>query len=93
MNIKDFFKRNNLNTENVEILQSEKTYQGTTENILYLSLDGEVDGQDYLVLSRTLASKVREDLGELASASVSKTEQGWGLICHSTVTVLGTISL
>lgn len=93
MNIKDFFKKNGLNTESVEVLQSEKTYQGTTEPILYLSLDGEVDGQDYLVMSRTLASKVREDLGELATASVSKTEQGWGLICHSTVTVLGTISL
>lgn len=93
MNIKDFFKRNNLNTENVEILQSEKCYKGTTENILYLSLDSEVDGQDYLVMSKTLASKVREDIGELATASVSKTEQGWGLICHSTVTVLGTISL
>lgn len=93
MNIKDFFKKNNLNTENVEILQSEKCYQGTTEPILYLSLDDEVDNQDYLVMSRTLASKVREDIGELAKASVSKTEQGWGLICHSTVTVLGTISL
>lgn len=93
MNIKDFFCKNGLNTEGVEVLQSEKTYQGTTEPILYLSLESEVDGQDYLVMSRTLAEKVREDLGELAKASVSHTDQGWGLICHSTVTVLGTISL
>lgn len=93
MNIKDFFEKNGLNTKGIEILQSEKCYKGTTENILYLSLDDEVDGQDYLVMSRTLAGKVRENTAELATASVTKTEEGWGLICHSTVTVLDTISL
>lgn len=92
MNIKEFFEKHHLST-NIEVLQSEKPYKGTEENILYLQLDEEVDGQDYLVMSRTLAAKVREDLDELKTASVTKTEEGWGLICHSKVTSLGTISL
>lgn len=99
MNIKSFFQKYNLDTK-VDILESSKTYKdrdgkATTENILYLSFDSEIGdtGQDYLVMSRTLASKVREDNQELAKAQVTETEEGWGLICAATVKVLGTISL
>lgn len=93
MTIKQFFEKFNLNTKGIEIKQSEKTYKGTTDNILFITLENEVDGQDYLVMSHNLATKVATDPSALASASATHTDEGWGLICASTVTVLGSIDL
>ena len=93
MDIKDFFRNYGLRTSNIEVKQSSNCYAGTDDPILYINLDKEVDGQDYLVMSHTLATKVAQDINELTSASVTCTEAGWGLISHSTVTVLGTVSL
>ena len=97
MTIKEFFSKNNLQ-KNLDILESSKTYKDadgktTSEKILYINLSGDVDGQDYLVLSRNLAKKVRKDANEITKAQVQSTEFGWGLICASTVTVLGSVSL
>ena len=93
MTIQDFFKKFNLNTAGIQIKQSSKTYQGTEDPILFITLDEEVDGQDYLVMSHNLATKVASDTSVLSTASVTHTEQGWGLICASTITVLGTVDL
>ena len=64
MTIKEFFSKNNLQ-KNLDILESSKTYKDadgktTSEKILYINLSADVDGQDYLVLSRNLAKKVRK---------------------------------
>ena len=93
MTIKQFFEKFDLNTTGIKIKQSEKTYKGTTDNILFITLDKEVDGQDYLVMSHNLAAKVADDKSALASASATHTDEGWGLICASTVTVIGSIDL
>lgn len=93
MTIQNFFKHFGLSTKGIQIKQSEKTYQGTTDHILFITLDEEVSGQDYLVMSHSLAIKVADDPSVLSTASVTHTEQGWGLICASTVTVLGTVDL
>lgn len=99
MNIKAFFQKYNLDASKVDILESEKVYKvdgkDTTDKILYLSFPEEIGdtGQDYLVMSRTLANKVRANKEELRKAQATETEEGWGLICAATVKVIGTISL
>lgn len=97
MTIKQFFDKHGLQKD-FNIFESSKTYKDangktTSEKILYINLSADVDGQDYLVLSRNLAKKVRENKDELAKAQVQSTEFGWGLICASTVKVFGSISL
>lgn len=97
MTIGEFFDKNNLQ-KNLKIFESSKTYRDangktTSEKILYINLSADVDGQDYLVLSRNLAKKVRENQDELTKAQVQSTEFGWGLICASTVKVFGTVTL
>lgn len=97
MTIKQFFDKHDLQKD-FNIYESSKTYKDangktTSEKILYINLSADVDGQDYLVLSRNLAKKVRENQDELTKAQVQSTEFGWGLICASTVKVLGSVSL
>lgn len=97
MSIKQFFDKHDLQKD-FNIYESSKTYKDangktTSEKILYINLSADVDGQDYLVLSRNLAKKVRENKDELTKAQVQSTEFGWGLICASTVKVLGSVSL
>ena len=97
MTIKEFFSKHGLQ-KNLDIYESSKTYKDadgktTSEKILYINLSDDVDGQDYLVLSRNLAKKVRKNQTELTKAQVQSTEFGWGLICASTVKVLGSVYL
>lgn len=97
MSIKQFFDKHDLQKD-FNIFESSKTYKDangktTSEKILYINLSADVDGQDYLVLSRNLAKKVRENKDELTKAQVQSTEFGWGLICASTVKVFGSVSL
>ena len=97
MTIKEFFNKYDLQ-KNFNICESSKTYKDangktTSEKILYINLSDDVDGQDYLVLSRNLAKKVRKNQNELTKAQVQSTEFGWGLICASTVKVLGSVYL
>lgn len=97
MTINQFFDKYDLQ-KNFNIYESSKTYKDadgktTSEKILYINLSADVDGQDYLVLSRNLAKKVRENQDELTKAQVQSTEFGWGLICASTVKVFGTVTL
>ena len=97
MTIKEFFSKHGLQKD-FNIYESSKTYKDadgktTSEKILYINLSDDVDGQDYLVLSRNLAKKVRKNQNELTKAQVQSTEFGWGLICASTVKVLGSVYL
>lgn len=97
MTIKQFFDKYGLQKD-FNIYESSKTYKDadgktTSEKILYINLSDDVDGQDYLVLSKNLAKKVRKDKKELNKAQVQSTEFGWGLICASTVKVFGSVSL
>lgn len=85
--IKDFFTKHNLSTTNVKILRSEKCYKNTTEKILFINLEKKIDGQDFLVMSRRLANKVRENPNELKNAAVIKTEVGWGLISRTSFNI------
>lgn len=93
MKIKQFFEENNLNLK-IEINQSErKNYEGSKDPILYLSLERPVDGQDYLVLSHSLATKVQKDPSAIKEADAKLTEFGWGLICRAQVTTIATVEL
>ena len=94
MKIKDFYTAHSLRTEGVELRESEKkTYEGTSEKILYIQLPMEVEGQDFLVCSRTLAAKLRDKSLSLRDAHVTSTEFGYGLICPQTTKVIETIDL
>lgn len=66
-------------------------YQGTETKITWLTLSDEVDGQDYLVMSATLAAAFEADKSILKTAQVQKTDEGWGLIMPATCEDLGEI--
>ena len=93
MKIKDFYTAHSLSTKGVELRESEKTYEGSQEKILYIQLPQEVEGQDFLVCSRTLAAKLRDKSLTLREADVTSTDFGYGLICPQTTKVIETIDL
>ena len=93
MTIVDFFKNHGLSGKGLDIRESTKTYEGSEEPILYIQLSKEVEGQDYLVCSKTLASKLRDKSLTLAEANVQLTEEGYGLICPQTTKVFATVDL
>lgn len=93
MKIKDFYTAHSLRTEGVELRESSKTYEGSQEKILYIQLPMEVEGQDFLVCSRTLAAKLRDKSLTLRNADVTLTDVGYGLICPQTTKVIETIDL
>lgn len=93
MNIKAFYTAHNLSTKGVELRESEKTYEGSQEKILYIQLPMEVEGQDFLVCSHTLATKLRDKSLTLRDADVTETDFGYGLICPQTTKVIETIDL
>lgn len=77
-----------INLAKCKLCFSEKQYyKGTNVHIHYIDLDKSVDGQDFLVLSRTLAMKYLEknDIHVLKDADATKTEEGWGLIYHQPI--------
>ena len=91
MNLKEFYTAHDLSTKGVKLRESEKqTYKGTDEKILYIELPKEVEGQDYLVCSRTLASKLRSKELKLGEARVQFDEDfgQYGLVCPSNSKVL-----
>lgn len=69
----------------------ENNYKGSDQKIIWLSLSNEVDGQDYLVMSATLAAAFENDKSILKSAQVQKTSEGWGLVMPATCEDLGEI--
>jgi len=93
MNIKAFYTAHNLSTKGVELRESSKTYEGTSEKILYIQLPTEVEDQDFLVCSKTLASKLRSKELKLSDADVAHGDFGYGLICPQTTKVIETIDL
>lgn len=93
MTLKSFLEENGITTTGIEIKKTEKTYSGTSVQIMYINLPKYVDGQDYLVFSRHLAEKVLDDKSFLKKAEAKKTTEGWGLICPTTVEVFATIDL
>ena len=93
MNIKAFYTAHNLSTKGVELRESEKTYEGSQDKILYIQLPMEVEGQDFLVCSHTRATKLRDKSLTLRDADVTSTDFGYGLICPQTTKVIDTIDL
>lgn len=84
MTIKQFFTQFGISAAESKLVQSEtKTYEDSDIPVTYIRLNKAVDGQDYLVLSKNLASKVIDDTSNLASSDATHTEYGWGLICHA----------
>ena len=94
MTFKQFIENFNVDIEQCSVNESEtQYYEGTTDPVMWIGLDKPIDGQDWLVLSHTLASKVRENQAELAKCDAKlDPDHGWGLICHSTVKSLGSLS-
>ena len=93
MKIANFFKANDLSGKGVELRESSKTYEKSNDKILYIQLQKEVDDQDFLVCSHTLAQKLRDKSLKLAEAEVVRTDVGYGLICPQTTVVIDTIDL
>ena len=93
MKIKAFYESHGLSTQGVEIRESSRKYEKSDDLILYIQLPLEVDGQDFLVCSHTLATKLRDKSLTLRDAEVTSSEFGWGLICPQTTKVIETIDL
>jgi DNA polymerase-3 subunit epsilon len=79
-----FVKDYEIDLAKCKLLFSEKLYEKSDIHIIYISLDKEIDNQDYIVFSHRLAMRFLEkhDVKVLRDADVQKTEFGWGLICH-----------
>lgn len=69
----------------------QNNYKGTETKITWLALSNEVEGQDYLVMSATLAAAFETDKSILKTAQVQKTSEGWGLIMPASCENLGEI--
>lgn len=93
MKIKTFFEQHSLSTKGIELRESSKTYEDSTDKILYIQLPMEVEEQDFLVCSHTLAQKLRDKSLTLREAEVVHSDVGFGLICPQTTTVIETIDL
>lgn len=96
MTIVDFFKAHDLSGKGIELRETNvKTYEGTTDKILYINLPKQIEGQDFLVCSRTLASKLRSKDLTLKEACVSHDEDTdlIGLVCPATTKVIETVDL
>lgn len=84
MTIRQFFTQFGISAAGSKLVQSEtKTYEDSDIPVTYIRMNKSVDGQDYLVLSKNLASKVLENTSNLADSDATHTEYGWGLICHA----------
>lgn len=94
MTFKQFIENFGIDVERCSVNQSEtQCYEGSSDPVMWIGLNQPVDGQDWLVLSHTLATKVAQDKAEIAKADVKlDPDHGWGLICHSTVKSLGSLS-
>ena len=84
-----FIKDYNIDLAKCELCSSEtQFYEGSNVHITYISLNKSIDGQDWLVLSKKLATKFykNNDVKVLKEAdAVFDKEHGWGLICHSSI--------
>lgn len=90
MTLKQFCSNHGLEKPSAK-RSKEKNYQGTNQKIIWLTLSDEVDGQDYLVMSATLAAAFEADKSILKTAQVQKTEEGWGIVMPATCEDLGEI--
>ena len=93
MKIKTFFEQHSLPTKGIELRESNKTYEDSNDKILYIQLPIEIDEQDFLVCSHTLAQKLRDKSLSLRDAEVTRSDVGYGLICPQTTVVIETIDL
>ena len=84
-----FVKDYNIDLTKCELCSSEtQFYEGSNVHITYISLNKTIDGQDWHVLSKKLATKFykNNDVKVLKEAdAVFDEEHGWGLICHSSI--------
>lgn len=86
---KQFVKDYDIDLAKCQLCSSETLfYEGSNVHITYISLNKSIDGQDWLVLSKKLATKFykNNDVKVLKEAdAVFDKEHGWGLICHSSI--------
>lgn len=89
MTVKDFLKGIHFKV----VKSKTKMYEGTDTPICYLSLNAEVKGQDYLVLSKDTAAEMLEaddKIAYLAECETVYSEEAdcWGVIRKRTTEVL-----
>lgn len=85
---KQFIQDYNIDLSKCEICSSEsKLYDESDILVTYLKLHKPIDGQDYIVLSKKLATEFLAncDVKIFRNADAVLTEYGWGLICHQRV--------
>ena len=70
MLLSEFFEENNITKSSVHLCVASKCYNNTDERIMYLSLPQFIKGQDYLVLSKRLASLIRKKRSLLLDAEI-----------------------
>ena len=85
MSISDFLSHFGLKRE-LEVMESTKKYEGSDIPVLYIQLDKDVEGKNYIVLSKNLADKLiaGKSLAEVGQASKDP-DYGWGFIAKATV--------
>ena len=86
MLLKHFLKSKGLETKVTPKQSLKNNYEGTETKITWLQLQGEVDGQDYLVMSATLAQNFEKDASIIHKAQVQWSDDAdcWGLIMPAT---------
>lgn len=89
MTLKQFCEKHGLDKPAVQ-RSKKNNYEGTNTKITWMQLSDEVDDQDVLVMSASLAAEYEKDKSILKTAQVKKTSEGWGLIRPSSVDDLGT---
>lgn len=70
-------------------------YEGTETKITWVQLPGEVDSQDYLVMSATLAQNFEKDASILHQSQVQWSDEAecWGLIMPASCKTFDEIEL
>jgi hypothetical protein len=95
MLLKHFLESKGLPTKVTPKQSLKNTYEKTDTKITWIQLHGEVDGQDYLVMSATLAQNFEKDKAILHEAQVQWSDDAecWGLIMPATCTTFDDIEL
>ena len=80
MTLIEFLKENQIQKSRVHLSLASTSYDNTDERIMYLSLPRIINGQNYLVLSRRLASLINKKRILLLDAEIAESEGFVGLI-------------
>lgn len=80
-----------LGNKSMSLKKSENFYAGTEENILYVSLPRNFEGQTFLVFSRTAAAEVVIDPQFAYKCEVTQNDGFWGLTMPSKSEIIATL--